>query len=119
MAIFKLRMGQTPNDLNEEDYCELGRLSEGYSGSDIAVVVKEALMMPIRRIQNATKFKKLPSPTVAGETIWLPTYPSDMEGVECSLMQIDPSSVRAPDVTADDLYSALLRTKPSVSNKDI
>lgn len=50
---FKIRIGKTPNNLSEEDFIELANASEGYSGSDITVVVKEALMMPIRRCQTA------------------------------------------------------------------
>jgi vacuolar protein-sorting-associated protein 4 len=48
-VMFKLRLGKTPNKLTEEDFLELGKASEGYSGSDISVVVKEAMMMPVRR----------------------------------------------------------------------
>ena len=50
---FKIRIGKTPNNLTEEDFIELGNATEGYSGSDIAVVVKEALMLPIRKCQTA------------------------------------------------------------------
>lgn len=55
-AMFKLRLGSTPNNLSEEDFIELGKTSDGYSGSDIAIVVKEAMMMPVRRCQTATRF---------------------------------------------------------------
>lgn len=48
-TMFKIRIGKTPHTLTEEDFEELGKTSEGYSGSDIAVVVKEALMLPVRR----------------------------------------------------------------------
>jgi vacuolar protein-sorting-associated protein 4 len=49
VGMFKIRIGQTPNDLSEDDFQELGKHSEGYSGSDISVIVKEALMLPVRR----------------------------------------------------------------------
>lgn len=68
---FKIRLGKTPNNLSEEDYINLGQSTEGYSGSDITVVVKEAMMMPIRRCQTATKFRKTPDGFIE------PTYPSD------------------------------------------
>jgi len=48
-GIFKIRGGKTKNNLTDADYTTLGELSEGYSGSDIAIVVNEALMMPVRK----------------------------------------------------------------------
>ena len=81
---FKIRIGKTPNNLTEEDFEELGRATEGYSGSDIAVVVKEALMLPIRKCQTATKFRRMPN------GMFVPTFPSDPAGVDMTLMQIEP-----------------------------
>eukprot|EP00347_Sterkiella_histriomuscorum_P016540 403352804 len=110
---FKIRIGQTPNNLTEDDYLELGRATEGYSGSDITVVVKEALMFPIRKCQTAQKFKK----TFDG--FMIPTYPSDPEGIEMTIMQLEPRLLKAPDVTTDDFFQALARIRPSVAQKDL
>ncbi len=57
--MFKLHMGSTPCDLTEENYRELGAKTEGYSGADIQLVVRDALMQPIRRVQTATHFKEV------------------------------------------------------------
>jgi vacuolar protein-sorting-associated protein 4 len=56
-GIFKIRAGKTKNNLTESDYIQLGELSEGYSGSDLAIVVNEALMMPVRKCQTGKFFK--------------------------------------------------------------
>ena len=50
-------MGTTPSTLNETDYRALGARTEGYSGADIAVLVRDALMQPVRKVQQATHFK--------------------------------------------------------------
>ena len=81
-GIFKNRGSKTKNNLREEDWLTLGNNSEGYSGSDCAVVINEALMMPVRRCQSAKKFK----PTQDGG--WIPTFPSDPEGTEMDLMEV-------------------------------
>ena len=52
----QLHLGDTPNDLTEEDFQKLGEITEGASGSDIGVLVKEALMQPLRRCQQAKQF---------------------------------------------------------------
>ncbi|OMP86093.1 Vacuolar protein sorting-associated protein 4 [Diplodia seriata] len=59
MKMFELAVGTTPCHLKPEDFRELGRLSEGYSGSDISIAVQDALMQPVRKIQTATHYKKV------------------------------------------------------------
>jgi vacuolar protein-sorting-associated protein 4 len=43
----------------EGDFLDLGQRTEGFSGSDIAVVVKDVLMQPIRLLKEATHFRKV------------------------------------------------------------
>lgn len=57
-AMFKLNLGDTPHNLTDADFQLLGEKSELYSGSDIAVVVREALMEPLRKCQLAKQFVK-------------------------------------------------------------
>ena len=71
------------------------------------------MMLPIRKCISAVKFKELSNGTI------MPTYPSDPEGVEMNLFEVEPSKLRAPDVTIDDLYAALSKIKPSVAKKDL
>ena len=51
-----VRVGDTPNSLTDDQFQELGNMSEGYSGSDISVVVREAIMEPLRKCQQAKQF---------------------------------------------------------------
>ena len=112
-AQFKIRLGKTPHNLAEEDFLDLAQGTEGYSGSDITVVVKEAMMMPVRKCQTATRFKQ----TVDG--FFIPTFPSDQSGIDMTLFQMDPTKLKAPDVTTEDFFQAIARIKPSVSNADL
>jgi vacuolar protein-sorting-associated protein 4 len=41
------------------DFKELAARTDGFSGSDIAVVVKDVLMQPIRLLKEATHFRKV------------------------------------------------------------
>lgn len=59
MKMFELAVGSTPCELKQADYRMLAELSEGYSGSDIAIAVQDALMQPVRKIQTATHYKKV------------------------------------------------------------
>ena len=42
--MFKLNLGDTPHSLTEEDLRDLGSRTDGYSGADISIVVRDALM---------------------------------------------------------------------------
>ena len=57
--MFKLHLGTTQTSLTEADVRELGKKTEGYSGADISVIVRDALMQPVRKVQSATHFKKV------------------------------------------------------------
>ncbi|QQP39520.1 Vacuolar sorting protein 4, partial [Caligus rogercresseyi] len=57
--MFKMHLGNTRSELNEKDYRDLGARTEGYSGADISIVVREALMQPVRKVQTATHFRKV------------------------------------------------------------
>jgi vacuolar protein-sorting-associated protein 4 len=57
--MFKLHVGQTPNSLSEENFKILAEKTEGYSGHDISIVVRDALMQPVRKLQSATHFKRV------------------------------------------------------------
>ena len=112
-GMFKNKASKTKHALQEQDWVQLGEASEGYSGSDIAIVVNEALMMPVRKCQSGKRFKQ----TADGG--WTPTYPSDPQGKDMTLMDMDPKLLRCPDVVLDDFMQAIARIKPSVNEDDI
>lgn len=58
-AMFKLHLRTTPNNLSEADFRELGKKTDGYSGADISIIVRDALMQPVRKVQSATHFKRV------------------------------------------------------------
>ena len=55
--MFKIHMGDTKCNLGDNEYDRLGIMAHGYSGSDISVTVREALMQPLRECQNAKFFR--------------------------------------------------------------
>merc|ERR1712227_550819 len=61
--MFKLNLGDTAHSLTEENFRDLGMRTDGYSGADIAIVVRDALMQPVRKVQTATHFKKVSGPS--------------------------------------------------------
>lgn len=55
-TMFKIHFGKEGHTLNEDDFAYLASRTEGFSGSDISGLVKQALMVPVKRIQKANYF---------------------------------------------------------------
>lgn len=119
--MFRIHIGDTPNNLTKEDFEELGEKTAGFSGSDIAVVVKDVLMQPIRKTQEATHFKKVKMRD--GEVRLVPCSPGDAHAFEASLTSLADSGkaamVHPPDICMNDFRKVLLRARPTVSSKDL
>lgn len=46
--------------LTNQDYLDIAKITEGYSGSDLSTLVNDGLMRPIKEIGSATHFCKVP-----------------------------------------------------------
>lgn len=57
--MFKIHLANASHDLIPDQFKLLAERTNGYSGSDIAQAVKEAMMICIREVQSATHFKKV------------------------------------------------------------
>jgi vacuolar protein-sorting-associated protein 4 len=54
--MIRLNLGDTPNSMLPGNFDEVGGRTEGFSGSDLSVLVREALMEPLRVCQLAKQF---------------------------------------------------------------
>lgn len=115
--MFELNIGETPCALSKEDYRTLGQLTDGYSGSDIAVVVKDALMQPIRKIQSATHFKNVSED--ADQRKLTPCSPGDEGAIEMSWTDIEADELQEPSLTIKDFLKAIKTTRPTVNEIDL
>ncbi len=118
--MFEINLGSTPHKMRHEHFRELGKKTEGYSGSDIAVLVRDAIMQPVRTLQNATSFKKVMVEEDGQRKEKLtPCSPSDPGAIRMSLMSVEPDKLLVPKVTKNDFMIALTSTKPSVDRDNI
>ena len=53
-AILKYHIGKTPHSLTEDQFKEIAESADGFSGSDISTLAKDAIMAPLRKCQEAT-----------------------------------------------------------------
>ncbi|GAV53541.1 hypothetical protein ZYGR_0AK00430 [Zygosaccharomyces rouxii] len=115
--MFEIDVGETPCSLTKEEFRQLGELTEGYSGSDVAVAVKDALMEPVRRIQSATHFKDVS--TVEGQKKLTPCSPGDEGAIELNWVDIEADELQEPELTIKDFLKAVKITRPTVNDEDI
>jgi len=122
--MFNLNLGDTKNDLGEftwelvnpddengerictnENYNLLADRTKGFSGSDISVVVREAMMEPVRECQRAKYFRQ----DQFGK--WHPCLENDEGSVKKTIFEIEGDSLAVPPVKKRhfDVVSAQLR----------
>ncbi|CAF3543956.1 unnamed protein product [Rotaria socialis] len=120
-AMFKTHLGtNTFHMIREHEWMQLAQKSEHYSGADIGVVCREALLRPIRRLGSATHFKRVQNPKPDGpREVWLTCSPGDPYAQALTLDQIKSEELCEPPVTMSDMEAALVTQKPTVGEKDL
>lgn len=125
LQMFKIHIGDTPNTLKDDDWLDLAKRTEWYSGSDIENVVRNALMECVRTLQVATHFKRVtgPDPHDPTRTVnnrLVPCSPGDPDAFPMSAVEIpEPEMLMPMPVTKEDFIKALRTSKPSVNAADI
>lgn len=122
--MFKLNLGSTPNSLTEENFMNLGKKTEGYSGADISIIVRDALMQPVRKVQTATHFKRVRgktfnNPDVVVDDLLTPCSPGDPNAIAMTWVDVPGDKLLEPVVCEADMERSLCNTKPSVNEEDL
>ncbi|XP_013404811.1 vacuolar protein sorting-associated protein 4A isoform X2 [Lingula anatina] len=123
-TMFQLHLGNTPNSLTQEDFRELGLRTEGYSGADISIVVRDALMQPVRKVQTATHFKRVRGPSrdnpdMIVNDLLTPCSPGDPQAMEMNWVDVPGDKLFEPVVSMSDALNSLTRSKPTVNEEDL
>ncbi|KAK9170435.1 hypothetical protein Syun_002575 [Stephania yunnanensis] len=115
--MFKVHLGDTPHNLTESDYESLARKTEGFSGSDISVCVKDVLFEPVRKTQDAMFFIK------TSEDMWVPCGPKQRGSVQTTMQELAAkglaSKILPPPISKTDFDKVLARQRPTVSKADL
>jgi len=75
-----------------------------YSGADIGIVVREALMQPVRKVQSATHFRKMSGPSRADPSkmdhdLLTPCSPGSPGAIEMSWVTVPGDKLLEPPVS--------------------
>lgn len=123
-TMFKLHMGSTPCQIAEDEWRQLGIKAEGYSGSDISIVIRDAMMQPVRKVQTATHFRKVRGPSRDNPNLIIddllePCSPGAPGAIAMTWMEVPGPKLKEPVVTYNDVLMSLATQRPSVSDQDI
>jgi len=58
----RLNLGDTPHSMGQGDFDRAAEATDGFSGSDLSIVAREAIMEPVRFCKNAKQFMPVPPP---------------------------------------------------------
>ncbi|PIA58979.1 hypothetical protein AQUCO_00400085v1 [Aquilegia coerulea] len=115
--MFKVHLGDTPHNLTESDFEYLARKTEGFSGSDISVCVKDVLFEPVRKTQDAMFFIK------TNNGMWMPCGPKQRGAVQITMQELAAQGLAAqilpPPIAKVDFDKVLARQRPTVSKTDL
>lgn len=122
--MFKMNLGSTPHMLTDADFRELGRRTDGYSGADISIVVRDALMQPVRKVQTATHFIRCSGPSREDpdkivHDLLAPCSPGTRGAVEMTWMEVPGEKLLEPKVDMSDVLKSLSTQKPTVNAEDM
>jgi len=117
--LFTIHIGKEPVKLNPSSISKFAQLTEGYSGSDIATIVRETFYIPLRHTMNATHWKQIKSRVHSIPYMMIPCSPKDPSAVQINMMSLEPETVILSDITEDTFIEAIKTTKPSVNLDDL
>ena len=69
-------MRKENHNISEQEFVEIAKYADGFSGSDINGLIKNACYEPLRKFQKAKFFRKVGTNQSGGE-IWTPCGPSE------------------------------------------
>lgn len=101
-----------------------------YTGSDISVLVRDALMQPVRKVLSATHFKKVMAPLKPKEgeaqpdssimkEYLTPCSPGDPDAKEMTWETIDGGDLLEPPLVMNDFIRAIQIVRPTVTEVDL
>ena len=111
--MLKKGLKDTPNDMAAQDLEQFAKYTDNYSGSDLSILVRDAVYEPVRRLQVAKLFRKL------GNGKWTPCREGEAGEPKSWLDFKDQSQLDIGIITRVDLQAALKRTKPSVDQTQL
>ena len=113
------KIKEVPHSVTPQQFDQIAQYIDGYSGSDIEVLAKDAAMEPLRFAQQTDKFQIVQD---GGMQKFMPVDPRSQVGgniVQNNLYTLPDNSLVLPPVSQNDFMISTKRSKASVSQEDL
>jgi len=121
-TMFKVHLGRALDEcgvvlhtLVDGDFANLAALTEGFSGSDVSVAVRTALMEPLRKCRSATLWEPVGDGRLQP---WMGVLPQE-ECIKSDLYSLQSSQLHVPPVSLQDFLTVLTSIKGSVAQSEL
>ncbi|CAI9537170.1 unnamed protein product [Staurois parvus] len=118
--MLSLHLCNTSHSLNDDNIRELANKTQGYSCADIIIIVRQAQMQTVLKVQSATHFKKVRGPSrtnpgVMMDDLLTPCSPIDSGATEMTWMEVPDDKLQEPVVCMSDMLQSLAMVRPTVN----
>ena len=111
-------MKDEDHTLTENDFREIAKETNNYSGSDINGLVKNACYEPLRRFQKAKYFVQV-GLTANKKPVYMSCSPSEPGAQMINKESLTGDQVKKNPIGVEDFYKALTTSKTSVGEEDL
>lgn len=122
VKLIQSKLETAKTSLTEKNIKDLASKTDGYSGADISVFVRDALMQPIREVQKSKFFRRTQTEDVNGKvrsSVWVPCNEFDRGATETTWDKLNPNDLAKPTAEMHHFEMSLKKVRPTVSSADI
>ena len=116
-ALFVNEMKKEKHSITKKQFFELSMQTEGFSGSDISQIIKNACFEPLRKLQNCKKVRRVLNPD--NKEFFEICDDNESTGDIKDIKSVDGTKIIKPEIKYEDIQKALSVTKKTVSPKDL
>lgn len=121
-SLFENKLKGAAHSLSNRDVSELARTTDGFSGADISILVRDALMQPIREFQQSSFFVQKKGVDMNGVTrdgLWAACGQSTWGARRCQWDELPAGDIMRPVAELRHFKKSVSKVRPSVSKTDL
>ena len=115
--LLKHNMEKQPHGITDEQFNDLAKKLDGFSGSDLSGYIKEACMQPLKKTKEAIYFRQVKDQD--GNQKWQACSATAPGAEKKSITSINGNDLIPPEVEYMDFLAALDKARKSVGEEDL